>query len=180
MGKTSGSAPVIFSGTTNTLLALRTWRDQKNSTAGVHGETEMSVEQHVALQRLQERSWFMGGKASVKPQPLFGCYQLLSLCLPAESRSGELHLQKAIAGAEPLELNCWSCCAFRSVGLHQSQQADSAQSKGIPRPDSEELLARCAISDQGQFSSSKAHGSHEGQSPSCSRSSPSPEIHPGF
>lgn len=107
----------------------------------------MSVDQHVALQRPRACSWFMEGNASVKSQPPVGCYWLPSVCLPAESRSGKLHPRKATAGAEPLELNRWSYCAVWSVGLHQSQQADSAQSKGIPPSDAEGLLARCAISD---------------------------------
>lgn len=49
-----------------TLLGLRASRDQKNSTAGVHRETCLSVKQRVALQRLQERYWFTEGNASVK------------------------------------------------------------------------------------------------------------------
>ena len=63
------------------------------------------------------------------------------------------------------------------------------KAKNIQPPDSEGLLARCAISErgggdgtqlQGQLSSSKAYCSHEGKGLSRSHSFPSPETHAGF
>lgn len=65
--------------------------------------------------------------------------------------------------AAPTESHFWSWAAGAIVqfGFHQTQQAGSAQSKGIPPPNSEGPLARCAISSWGcSFRDSLAHPKH--------------------
>lgn len=135
----------------------------------------MSVEQHVALQRLWERSWFMGGNEPVKCQPPFGSLQLLSL----------LACRKQESKAVPTQSLCWSWApgAIVLFAALDYTRGSSAQSKGIPvlihRNYWPDVPPAAGAQLQGQLSLSTAYCS-QGEKSSCSHSCPSPGIQPAF
>lgn len=79
-------------------------RDQKNSTARVHGETCVFVKQHMALQRLQEWNWFVEGNTS----PSFVLLPVSITVFGWRKQVGEaVAIKSHCWRAEPLEL--WCC-----------------------------------------------------------------------
>lgn len=179
VGKCSSDAPAILLGTT----------DSHCLPSGLGESRKMTLLESVQKQKcLWSNMWHFrgcenapglwGGTHLWNPSPLleaivvFACRKQEWEAAPTES-----HCCSWSTGAE-LEL---LCCL--SVGLHQSRQTlrkAKASQPSLRGAIGQMCHQQPGLQLQGQLSSSKAHCPHEGKGPSCSRSSPSPGIHPGF